>query len=142
MAPARRRSRRFAAPTVLWRVNPLLDSAADHPIHSVLPSADPDRCWRELGISKSDIRAAVEKLRVWPGTNFRRTGCIERMRGVVNAYKHENLNDLTLPIASDRDVPVGLGYGLEASALASQAEWKSLSGTRLGSNGSSSVMRP
>lgn len=36
------------------------------------------------------------------------------MRGVANAYKHQNLSDPTLRIASDADVlVVGLGYGLD-----------------------------
>lgn len=36
------------------------------------------------------------------------------MRGVANAYKHQNLSDPTLPITSDADVlVVGLGYGLD-----------------------------
>jgi len=60
----------------------------------------PDRCVMELGSSKKAIRAAVEALCVWPGTAFIRDGCLERMRGVANAYKHENLRDQSLPIAS------------------------------------------
>jgi len=135
----------------------MLDSAADHLIHNVLPSArdydaaedtlsqaytrDPspaawetearaakrhaanlaiaidgltDRCFNELGLSKEAIRDAVSTLCIWPGTEFLRTGAIERIRGVANAYKHENLRDPTLPITSDRDVlVVGLGWGVE-----------------------------
>lgn len=75
----------------------------------------PDRCLIEPGSSKPSIRAAVAALCVWPGTALPRPGCIERVRGVANAYKHENLSDPNLPIASDRDVlVVALGYGLEA----------------------------
>jgi hypothetical protein len=36
------------------------------------------------------------------------------VRGVANAYKHQDLNDPTLPITSDAEVLViGLGYGLD-----------------------------
>jgi hypothetical protein len=135
----------------------MLDSAADHLVHNVLPSASEydavesalsqafapdlppaawetearaakrhaanlavaidgltDRCFRELGLSKENIREAVSTLCIWPGTEFR-TGAIERIRGVANAYKHENLGDASLPITSDRDVlVVGAGWGVDA----------------------------
>lgn len=75
----------------------------------------PDRCTTELGVSKTAVRKSVDALCVWPGTNSARPGCIERMRGVANAYKHENLTDRTLPITSANDVlVVGLGVGLES----------------------------
>lgn len=137
---------------------PMLDSAVDHLIHNVLPSArdydaaelalsqayarDPspaaweaearaakrhaahvaiavdgltDRCLTELGLSKEAIRDAVSKLCLWPGTKFPRPDAIDRIRGVANAYKHENLADKTLPITSDRDIlVVGVGWGVEA----------------------------
>ena len=75
----------------------------------------PDRCVEELTITKAKIRDAVAALCVWPGTECVRSGCIERVRGVANAYKHENLSDPSLPITSASDVlVVGLGYGLES----------------------------
>ena len=47
-----------------------------------------------------------------------RPGCIERVRGIANAYKHEKLDDQTLPITSASDVlVVGLGVGLEACGV-------------------------
>ena len=74
-----------------------------------------DRSTKELALSKTAIRASIDALCVWPGTVFPRQGCIERVRGVANAYKHENLSDPTLPIASANDVlVVALGYGLES----------------------------
>lgn len=73
-----------------------------------------DRCHHELGISLTEIRNAVSALCVWPGTNAARIGCLPRVRGVANAYKHENLSDPNLPIASDADVlVVGAGYGID-----------------------------
>jgi hypothetical protein len=78
----------------------------------------PDRCRKELGLSLTEIRAAVAALCVYPGTGSLRPGCLERVRGVANAYKHENLTDLTLPITSDADIlVVGLGYGLEGYSI-------------------------
>ncbi|MGB8899956.1 MAG: hypothetical protein WCC90_12325 [Methylocella sp.] len=74
-----------------------------------------DRCCNELGSSKAYIRKSVTALCVWPGTSQPRPDCIERVRGVANAYKHENLTDKTLPITSASDVlVVALGYGLDA----------------------------
>ncbi len=74
-----------------------------------------DRYRNAAGGSKKGIRASVEKFCVWPGTAFRREGCIKRVEGVANAYKHQNLRDLSLPITSDEDVlVVALGYGLDA----------------------------
>jgi hypothetical protein len=74
-----------------------------------------DRCCNELGSSKAYIRKSVTALCVWPGTSLPRPDCIERVRGVANAYKHENLTDKTLPITSASDVlVVALGYGLDA----------------------------
>jgi hypothetical protein len=78
----------------------------------------PDRCKKDLGLSLSKIRAAVAALCVHPGTTRLRAGCLERVRGVANAYKHKNLTDPTLPITSDADIlVVGLGYGLEGYGL-------------------------
>lgn len=139
----------------------MLDSAVDHLIHNVLPSAIdysaaeaalsqayaadavraawetaardakrkaahlaiaidglPDRCVPELAVSKTAIRASVAALCVWPGTEVARSGCIDRVRGVANAYKHEHLSDPNLPITSAADVlVVGLGYGLESYGI-------------------------
>jgi hypothetical protein len=73
-----------------------------------------DRCAKELGLPKPAIRSAVAKLCLYPGTNFDRADCMERIRGVANAYKHAELNDPTLPIASDKDVlAIGSDYGME-----------------------------
>jgi hypothetical protein len=73
-----------------------------------------DRCCKPLNSSRSAIRTAVEALCVWPGSASPRMGCIERMRGVANAYKHYDLHDATLPIASADDVlVVALGFGLD-----------------------------
>ena len=49
-----------------------------------------DRCHKELGLTKTATRDAVGAFCVWPGTASPRHDCIERMRGVANAYKHEN----------------------------------------------------
>lgn len=77
-----------------------------------------DRCLTELVVcktTKTTIRASVAALCLWPGTELARPECIERVRGVANAYKHENLHDQTLPITSASDVlVVGLGYGLDS----------------------------
>ena len=74
----------------------------------------PDRCKQELGLAVVQIRATVATLCAFPGTTSLRPGSLERVRGVANAYKHENLSDPTLPITSDADIlVVGLGYGLE-----------------------------
>ena len=73
-----------------------------------------DRCSGELGASKTNIRNAVSALCLWPGSGAPRLGSHDRVRGVANAYKHENLSDPNLPIASEADVlVVGLGYGLD-----------------------------
>jgi hypothetical protein len=75
----------------------------------------PDRCKQDLALSVIQIREAVAAICVWPGTALFRVGCLERVRGAANAYKHENLTDPTLPITSDADIlVVGLGYGLDA----------------------------
>jgi hypothetical protein len=73
-----------------------------------------DRCFTELGRSKSDIRGDISALCLWPTSGAPRLGAYDRVRGVANAYKHQNLADPSLPIASDADVlVVGLGYGLD-----------------------------
>ncbi len=73
-----------------------------------------DRCHVELGMSKTAVRRTVAGLCSFPGSTIMRAGAHDRVRGVANAYKHMDLNDPTLPIASDADVIViGLGYGLD-----------------------------
>lgn len=72
-----------------------------------------DRASIDLKRSKTIVRTSVGALCVWPGGSPR-TGCLGRVRAVANAYKHQDLTDKTLPIASDDDVlVVGLGYGLD-----------------------------
>jgi hypothetical protein len=81
----------------------------------------PDRCKRDIGLSLTRIRADVDALCVWPGTTSLRPDCIGRVRGVANAYKHENLSDPTLPITSEADILViGLGYGLDGFGVGKQ----------------------
>lgn len=73
-----------------------------------------DRAHVELGESLNVIRATVSGLCIWPTSGNARTGCLERVRGAANAYKHADLADPRLPITSDNDVlVVGLGYGLD-----------------------------
>ena len=70
----------------------------------------PDRCKKDLALPRTPIRNAVAALCVWSETASFRAGCLERIRGVANAYKHESLTDQTLPITSDADIlVVGLG---------------------------------
>jgi len=45
------------------------------------------------------------------GTGSVRAGCLERVRSVANAYKHENLSDPALPITSDATFLDLLGSG-------------------------------
>jgi hypothetical protein len=74
----------------------------------------PDRCKKDLGLTVVHIRASVATLCIFPGATSLRQGSLERVRGVANAYKHENLSDPTLPIMSEADIlVVGLGYGLD-----------------------------
>ncbi|HVY23105.1 MAG TPA: hypothetical protein VG962_07115 [Steroidobacteraceae bacterium] len=73
-----------------------------------------DRAHVETGAGKNDIRNRIAALCYWPGGTIFRPGSAERIRGVANAYKHQTLNDPTLPITSDSDVlVVGLGFGLD-----------------------------
>lgn len=73
-----------------------------------------DRAEAPLGLSKPDIRNAISALCYWPGTTNLRAGAHDRIRGVANAYKHQNLRDATLPITSDADVlVVGAGFGVD-----------------------------
>jgi hypothetical protein len=73
-----------------------------------------DRCMVELGLSNTAIRQAIAVLCFWPGTTNLRVGAHDRVRGVANAYKHQNLRDQTLPISSDADIlVVGAGWGID-----------------------------
>ncbi len=73
-----------------------------------------DRAATELGQNKSDIRAAIQNLCIFPGGTFERKGCYARVRGVANAYKHGLLSDTSLPIASDQDfVIAAAGWGID-----------------------------
>lgn len=73
-----------------------------------------DRCESELGVSKVSIRAEISRLCVWPENKVPRTGAHDRVRAVANAYKHGNLNDLSLPLSSEDDVLIiELGFGLD-----------------------------
>ncbi len=72
------------------------------------------RAVQEINRSKCSIRADVSALCFFPGTTSLRCDALERVRGIANAYKHQNLSDPTLLITSDADVlVVELGYGVE-----------------------------
>ena len=74
-----------------------------------------DRCYGELGLTKAVVRNDISALCVWPGSITARAGAHDRIRGVSNAYKHQNLNDPALPITSENDVlVVGSGWGADA----------------------------
>ena len=74
-----------------------------------------DRCKNELHLTLTQVRDGVSELCLWPCFGAPRAGTWLRVRGVANAYKHQNLRDQELPITSDRDVlVVGLGWGLDA----------------------------
>ena len=74
-----------------------------------------DRSTDDLGFLKTRIRKEVSNLCCWPATGAPRSGAINRVRAVADAYRHGNLNNLTLPISSDEDVlVVGLGWGLDS----------------------------
>ena len=99
-----------------------------------------DRCAGELACSKNGIRSLVAKLCIWPGTNFDRTDCTERIRGVANAYKHGTLRirDFQLPLRKtcSRFAPyMGRTFMAQASTAAFR---KSLFETRVADNGNSS----
>jgi hypothetical protein len=71
-----------------------------------------DRASNELGIKIDAVRSSVAPLCEIVGA--KRDGCLDRVRGVANAYKHWNLSDPKLPVLSNNDVLVaGLGYGLD-----------------------------
>jgi hypothetical protein len=75
-----------------------------------------DRAKDELGISIDQVRTQVAALCEIDGT--KRDGCLDRVRGVANAYKHQSLNDPRLPILSNDDVlAAGLGYGLDGYGI-------------------------
>ena len=73
-----------------------------------------DRASTDLDRSKLNVRTDITALCLFPGSSIPRTGAHDRVRGVANAYKHQNLSDRSLPITSDADIlVVGLGYGLD-----------------------------
>lgn len=73
-----------------------------------------DRCEIELGRPKPRIRSEIAAVCHWPGSGAPRPGAHDRVRGVANAYKHQNLSNPTLPIASSNDVlVVGSGWGVD-----------------------------
>jgi hypothetical protein len=73
-----------------------------------------DRAHLELGRSLSSIRHSVGSLCIWPANGSQRDGCLERVRGVANAYKHGELTETKLPISSDDDVlVVAPGFGID-----------------------------
>jgi hypothetical protein len=74
-----------------------------------------DRFKIALGDTKADIRSRIASFCFWPNSDAPRPGAHERIRGVANAYKHQNLSDLTLPILSTDDVlVVGSGWNVDA----------------------------
>lgn len=74
-----------------------------------------DRCFIELARSKAAIRNDISALCHWPSSGTPRFGAHDRVRSVANAYKHRDLHDPTLPIASDSDIlVVGSGWGVDA----------------------------
>lgn len=73
-----------------------------------------DRAAKELGRSKTAIRADITPLCLYPGSGAPRLGAHDRVRGVAQAYKHADLSDPTLPITSDNDVLVVVsGWGID-----------------------------
>ncbi|MBN9029105.1 MAG: hypothetical protein J0I23_04810 [Rhizobiales bacterium] len=77
-----------------------------------------DRAALSLGLSRREILDNVQPLCLFKPEGVERRGCIERIRGVANAYKHDRLSDQSLPITSSEDVlVVGLGYGLDGFGI-------------------------
>lgn len=73
-----------------------------------------DRSADDLKMTKANIRKEISALCELPGATTIRDGAHDRIRGVANAYKHQKLSDVSLPIDSDDDILViGLGYGLD-----------------------------
>lgn len=73
-----------------------------------------DRAHIATSASKTSIRKSVGDLCVWPGGDTPRTGALERVRAIANAYKHQELTDASLPICSERDVlALGAGFGVD-----------------------------
>jgi hypothetical protein len=68
----------------------------------------------ELGINMDPVRNEVAALCEIGGV--KRDGCLDRVRGIANAYKHHELKDPRSPILSNDDVRAagdGLdGYGI------------------------------
>lgn len=71
-----------------------------------------DRAGRALQLAPNAVRQQVGPL-CSLGTS-QRAGCIERVRAVADAYKHDELNNPQHPITSNDDVlVVAPGYGID-----------------------------
>lgn len=71
-----------------------------------------DRTANELGLSTNTVRAQVGPLCILGSSP--RVGCIERVRAVADAYKHDELANPQHPIRSNDDVlVVAPGYGID-----------------------------
>jgi hypothetical protein len=103
----------------------------------------PGRCKNGLGLSLTRIRSDVAGTCVRPGTASARPGCLERVRGVANTYKHKNLRDPNLPIVSDADILVWSvsAMGSMATGLESSGVLKCWFATRLRRHGNSWAIR-
>ena len=72
-----------------------------------------DRAALELGTPKKDVRSNVQALCAYASGSVR-DGCLDRVRAVAVAYRHDNVDDPSLPIKSEDDIlSLGLGYGLD-----------------------------
>jgi hypothetical protein len=75
-----------------------------------------DRAAKALRTSPNTIREQVSLLCSISG--MLRTGCLDRVCAIANAYKHDQLDDPKHPINSDDDVlVVGAGYGVDGFGL-------------------------
>jgi hypothetical protein len=74
-----------------------------------------DRAAIELGKEKKVIRKEVAGYCYYDAPDgIVRTGAFDRVRAIANAYKHMDLSDPSLPIASEDEVlAVGTGYGTD-----------------------------
>lgn len=71
-----------------------------------------DRAANEIGLATKAVRAQVGPLCILGSSP--RSGCIERVRAVADAYKHDELSNPQHPITSNDDVlVVAPGYGID-----------------------------